>query len=192
MVKCLKISDDALIARLTKDTGCQKLGIPVKSNKVFGAVLLQLTFKPLPFLSLISEFRKGCKTWNHSPDTADELKEDVFCTHGSLSVNQSARKLISEEAYQILKTLVPGFQSFDETTSECQYCMETKIKRDHHNSRSVQRSAREKSQLKRLLDDRKPLQIISGKTYFIIPQGEMSRGIMCWICSYAFSYALHF
>lgn len=110
--------------------------------------------------------------------SADPRGRDIFCTpseaHPDTDVDRkltpetSMRKLISGEAFAVLKDIFPGIESFPGTEEPCPMCAKSAKKDAEKEIQSKRDRAELKKSLTNLYGDQRSLQLKSNKSYFLV------------------------
>ncbi|KZT53991.1 cysteine proteinase [Calocera cornea HHB12733] len=115
---------------------------------------------------------------------ANPWKSDVVCEHGDLTLSEKDRKVISVDAYRMLRSIYPDWQPFSTAHDVCPVCeavaTETSGLREDLRKAAEQEKARLKSMFTTNPLANRPVSLIEGFAYAVVPSSFM-RAWRSWL-----------
>ncbi|EJU05183.1 hypothetical protein DACRYDRAFT_103677 [Dacryopinax primogenitus] len=118
------------------------------------------------------------------PPNAEPWKNDLVCEHEGLKISEKDRKLVSAQAYRLLRTIYPGWETFSNTVEVCVVCQEAEDLTSDARADARKAADRERSRLRSMLSINplasRPVSLIEGFVYAVVPSAFI-RAWRSWL-----------
>lgn len=98
--------------------------------------------------------KDGVKENDREDDEMKSFNEDILCCHGGLSIQESERRLVTDEVWSKLKVYFPNAPEFTEQQEACQQCMRLEKEGKENEALNRMMANEQKSSLLNLFHDK--------------------------------------